>query len=434
MWHSVILSGSSKQAYVSFKYARKMATMSPILQNMIDDTMTSILFPSTFCEIICLSASDKNVKGPRANVQIIDEVCSTDEQIIEDFWGEMITAQKFKAIVSGTPDDPSHISYRWEHDDSYGYKVHHWSAYDCLTENGGWLTREVVEDMERQYRSIHAIRRNILGEWASYGGSVIPQEYIEAATQNFTEVDLPDLTRLDYVIVCGDPARSGHYSTLITIGIYKNKAYVFRARGWQQIIEKKLRKRYMDEARKYARVLNVMGKSRVIVVLEDVPISKALCDNVEVACSKEGILFRRSRFGSESDNYMANSQRGRPMKNRFVENLCWFFEDELIKIPLSCVDMIGQLIAFRWKKMPGKTDDLTTGKVKKGDDDYVDALMHGLMEASRYIAYKKRDDKYAISIVSSENKHNIHKIKEMRAQKKNIGTFCVIRRRQQNRF
>ena len=442
-WDIPILAGSERQAGEAYrKYARKMVQKSPVLSNFVKVQKRNAIWSKTESRLMIMSASSIDVKGPRAKVQIIDEICSTPEDIIEDYWGEMITAPAWKCVIAGTPDDPGHISYEWEHDPKYQFKTHHWSAYDCTTDKGGWLTLKTIEQMKLKFRSIYAQRRNILGEWSSFGGSVIGQEYIDAATNDFHIDDLPDPTEVETWIIAGDPARSNHYATIITMGVVKSMVYIYHCEGYQNITEQSLRKKYLKEALRRSEFLDekdVVG--RVHLVVEDAPISKALNDNLEVECAKINIMFKKSRFGSDSEKFSAQgggsgpgagSQRKKMMKNRFVENMCYYFEEYLIKVPQEFSLLIGQMIAYRWMKRPGKTEDQTTGKVQKGNDDFIDALMHGLMRITqtRHLVGRKvhiaMNDTRPLQMPERHLPESVNKKKK--AEKEELGTYIFISR------
>jgi len=450
-WNIPILAGSDDQALRTYNnYAKKMVLRSPILKKKVKALGHECTFFNSESKLMVLATSNVAVKGERAKLQVIDEICSTPEDVIEDFWGQMITAPAWKCVLSGTPDDPSHISYQWEHDPKFKFKTYHWSAYDCTTDKGGWLTLDTIEQMKLKYRSIYAQRRNILGEWSSYGGSIVGQEFLDEATRDFHITDLPDPNEVEFWIIAGDPARSNHYATIIILGVIGETVYVYKAAGYQNIKEEKLRKLYMKEALVRCHYFGSKAVDRVFMIIEDAPISKALNDNLEMECAKYGISFRKSRFGSDSEKYPApnvpgvspsgkmsagggtGNPRKKNFKNRFVENMCYYFEQYHIKIPQEFVLLIGQVIAYRWKKQPGKTDDETTGKVQKGNDDFIDALMHGLMRVTQLRRGVGRKMHLAMQDARPENLPG-HSISDFVDKKKlkqghDVGKFLVISR------
>jgi len=431
-WDIPILAGSERQAGEAYrKYAKKMIKNSPVLNQLAVPQKRTAIFRRTESQLMILAASQTDVKGPRAKVQIIDEICSTPEDVIEEYWGEMITAPAWKCVIAGTPDDPGHVSYEWEHDPKHDFKTHHWSAYDCLVEKGGWLFPKTVEQMKKKYKSIHAIRRNVLGEWSSYGGSIIRQEDIDAATNDYFIPNLPDPASMEYFVIGSDPARSNHYSTFVTLGIKAGRVYIYNAQGYQNITEKSMRTKILREAERCLNYLGAEDFGPVYVIVEDAPISKALCDNLERECAVIGCSFSRSRFGSASDSFGAKGTKKKLMKNRFVENMCYFFEERLIKIPKDFTLLIGELISLRWKKLAGKTDDFTTGTLKKGKDDFVDALMHGLYKVTRRFRARRKKTTHIVVDDRKPKEYNVSRemLEKQQKRKEKVGSFVVMVKR-----
>ena len=47
-----------------------------------------------------LAASEKQTRAPRADMVIIDESCSAKSAVLKSVFGQIITAEKFKIVIS----------------------------------------------------------------------------------------------------------------------------------------------------------------------------------------------------------------------------------------------------------------------------------------------------------------------------------------------
>jgi len=378
-----ILGGSTKQANIPYtRYARAMIEDEHSMISKycrIECTRDKIWFKESNSAISCLAAAGTSTRGPRGDLLVIDEVCSTDENIIEGYWGQMTTSMHFKAVVAGTPDDPSHISYLWDTDPKYGFKTHHWSSFDCLIENGGYMSRKTLEEMKLVYRSKSAQLRELYGEWASYGGAIIDAQLLKQATtlgkRPYYSTDLPPLNEMQYFIVGCDGARNSHFAAINVVGYRAPMSFVCHSEGHQDIQEPELRRHIMQLVEYYRRIGPTM------LVIEDATISKTLNDNCEKECVPLGVPFVRSLFGPEGENQQSQFQtRVRFRKNNFIDYMCYIFENQKIKIPTDFHQIVHELTIYHWKRVAGKVEGTKQDRPAKTQDDFVDALLHALWQ------------------------------------------------------
>ena len=372
-----LLGGSREQSNKPYAYAKRIANdeNSGCRDLIVRATNDELEFTNGSI-VHAMAASSTSTRGPRGDVIVVDEITQVPEDILTGFFGQAITSAEFKLVCGGTPDDPGHMSYGWwcspptpqcHHwvNADVNFDLFHWDAFDCLISNGGWIYPDTLEAMKSLYKSHLDYRREILGLWTSKKGSILKLEDINKACENFNLKDLPDEHELDGVIIAVDGARHSHYSTIVVIGYVGGVAYIMNCGGWQEIAEQELRGKIMRAARHY----HGIGLP-TWVIIEDAPISKTLIDNARSSCMEEHIHFRTSAFARE--------------KNRFVDNVAEFFETGAIRIPQQYLSLINELFMWRWAD---------NGKPEKGNDDFVDALSHGLMY-SKYLTYQERDKEH----------------------------------------
>jgi hypothetical protein len=386
-----ILAGSEKQAMKgAYMYARQMCEESAMYHTLVEDiTKEEIKFYSGSV-ISNFASAETATRGSRATSLKIDEVTQAKEDVIESYLGQAITSPHFKIMWTGTPDKPQHMAHMlwWCNRpenvfdvDGKKLKVHHWikahvdpklkpelnaklswhlfhwDAYDCHVDNGGWITDEAIEGIKSLYRTIVKQRREIYGLWTNDEGNILNTADVEAAIQKSAK-DLPPIDKFNGIIVSIDGARHSHYSTIVCVGYLGMRAYVFYAKGWEQIKGK-------DMFEKICHVVDVIkarGGKNVHVIIESAPVSAGLIDDLQTWCVENQVMFQTSAF-----------THNKPL---FVDRVCAYFETQTIEIPREYTQLIDELYTWCWDKNTNQKGEKTPAK---GNDDFIDALMHNLM-------------------------------------------------------
>jgi hypothetical protein len=404
-----ILSGSEKQGENTYAYALAMAKDETCgIHDLIEGTPTKkeILFkPRTLdgmidyengiiSKIFNQAAAETAVRGPRATKIVFDEVTQIPPDLIDSTIGQSITSPSIKIIWGGTPDDPGHTAHtdwwctppdsvmlrngktvncnhwinHYPPDPDISWHLFHWDAYDCHVDKGGWITEKAIQVLKATYRSHSKQRREIYGKWTSSEGNIFKMEDIEASMKmgqrDFSVRDLPK--RFDMYtgfIISVDGARHRHYSTVSIIGFKNYMAEVIYTKGWDNIKEPSLRKKVL----RAVSIVKDNGGRNVFLVVEDAPISSTLIDNLREECSRRKVRFYVSTFKHNKLN--------------MVDHIIDYFETGMIKICKEFSPMIDELFIYRWGK---NVDQKGRRLPEKGNDDFVDGLIHGLW-ADKYI-------------------------------------------------
>lgn len=130
-----------------------------------------------------LTASQKSVRGPRPDLLIIDEMCSTEREFCYAAFGGVVTSSDIKIIVSSTPDKIAHMFYdinkKSDADAVLGdrkWKLYHWDCYVCP-----WITESAIQYAKEELFDSNEFRISMLGEFGSSTGLVYPLEKVEQA-------------------------------------------------------------------------------------------------------------------------------------------------------------------------------------------------------------------------------------------------------------
>lgn len=405
-----ILGGSEKQSKGAYEYARAMvenekcgihfliedATKDQITfkPRNLDGTLTN---DGLVSKIFNQAASDTSTRGPRATKLVFDEVTQISPDLIESTIGQAITSPEIKIIWGGTPDDPAHMAhtdwwcnppdniisvqtdrgientkchhwmYLYEPDPVLSWHLFHWDVFDCHIDKGGWISEMAIRTLSATYKSRSKRRREMLGIWTAQEGNILKTEDIEAATNGYDVYNLPlRFDEFDGFVVAVDGARHRHYSTIVIIGFKNFVAHVIYARGWTEIEEPKLRKFIIAAVDDLKR----KGGKNIFLVVEEAPISATLIDNLRSWSRDVHVRFYISTFKHNKLN--------------FVDHTVEYFETQAIRIPLSFINLINELEGWQWSK---NRDQKGRKLPEKGDDDFRDALMHGLM--SDFLVFKE---------------------------------------------
>lgn len=399
-----ILAGSEKQAMKgAYMYARDMCESPNIYKHLVEDiTKEEIKFYSG-STIFNLASAETATRGLRATDLDIDEVTQAKEDVIESYFGQAITSPRFKIIWTGTPDKPQHMAhmlwwcnrpenvfdangvkrrvYHWikAHNDpklkpemnaKLSWHLFHWDAYDCHIDKGGWITDDAIEGIKSLYRTVVKQRREIYGLWTNDEGNILNTADVEASIQKSASA-LPDISKFNGIIISIDGARHSHYSTIVCVGYLGMRAYTFYAKGWEQIKSR-------DMFEKICHVVDVIkarGGKNLHVIIESAPVSATLIDDMQTWCVENQVMFQTSAF-----------THNKPL---FVDRICSYFETQTIEIPREYTQLSDELYTWCWDKNTNQKGEKTPAK---GNDDFIDALMHNLMH-DHLVKTRTSDDK-----------------------------------------
>ncbi len=130
--------------------------------------------------------SGNSVRGPRADMLIIDEACQADSDIINSAMPQAITATDLKIVMMSTPDVLSHMFIDWWNKASQmGFKQYHWDAYECP-----WIPDSNIKIFKNELYDTNKFRIEMLGLPGSYSGTVFDREDIDAAIVDELPEDL----------------------------------------------------------------------------------------------------------------------------------------------------------------------------------------------------------------------------------------------------
>jgi hypothetical protein len=416
-----ILSGSEKQSKNAFQYCYDMCMdetsgVHHLVETDIKYTNSKkITFkpdPITgrVSKIFNQATGGTSTRGPRATKVIADEVTQISQEDIETTIGQAITSHDIKFVWGGTPDDPGHMAHtdwwinkpeniaveikngetivrkchHWVHQKELpmeeaseamqkeiteeerlelemkmSWHLFHWDAFDCHVSKGGWITPITILTLKTTYKSYSKRQREIYGRWTGDEGTILDMEDIERATDtSIRDFDL-NLRNYDGFVLSVDGARHAHYATIIVIGFKKRIAHILYAWRKNHIREVELRKKIFKVITDFQN----QGAKGIHVVIEEAPIAADLIDNVSDAAPSMHVTFQTSTFKHN--------------KNRFVSEIAGYFETRSVKIPRGFDQVIDELLIWRWSKTVRSTDGQRLPE--KGNDDFIDAIMHGLM-------------------------------------------------------
>jgi len=170
-----IVSGSFEQSLILYNYCIEWIYGSTRISNMLYKEPTRVF--TIFLNgswLKCLTASERQVRGPHPNCLIVDEAVLVKPSIYKSSLGMLGDRKPMLLVVSSTPqNDAGVVLFRdlWENPD-FQSNQYHWTAYDCP-----WKDQDEIDRKKRQM-SKDEFLTDMLGEFSSITGAVYDLEDI----------------------------------------------------------------------------------------------------------------------------------------------------------------------------------------------------------------------------------------------------------------
>lgn len=363
----VILGGSKDQSqnlYNYFKIFVERSELSKLVDGEILQSMTRFVHGGY---VRALPASEKSVRGPRSDVIFLDEVCEADSRIIKSALPQVLGTKNVKVAASSTPHRMVHIFRDWWVDPSYGFKKHHWNAYECP-----WMSESSINHLKKIY-SDDEFGIEVLGEFRSAEGSVfkeadvlkagslieLPEEVsvFDWDTGEFTEHKAP----LRPVEWFHGVDWGFQHPTVLVSGFLGNDGmlYIVKAFGMSRWREQDIINYIVEEVRDKPGIVYADSSH----IFQNNALREALAPMGE-ATGVVPIVYRA-------------------IKTRIVRNANAFYEKHRVKIlKEECRKLIEQSLNYSYAETKEGTQE---GKIMKVDDDYVDASLNLFWGARSYL-------------------------------------------------
>jgi len=138
----VVLGGSFEQSKNLYNYIKDWSYKNDFIKRELakDPTMTETLFLDG-SSVKALTASEKQVRSPRADLLIVDEAVEAGEELIEASL-QIINTSKFpRIILSSTPHEFNSLFVEiWEKHAEHGYLTYNWKAINC-----NWIKKDTID-------------------------------------------------------------------------------------------------------------------------------------------------------------------------------------------------------------------------------------------------------------------------------------------------
>ena len=364
-----IVSGSFEQSLILYDYCVGWINDNIRIRNFVAGDplriVTKFINGSWFK---CLTASEKQVRGPHPNVLIVDEAVLVKPTLYKSAIGMLGDRKPMCLIVSSTPqNDVGIILFRdlWENED-FKRNQFHWTAYDCP-----WKDQAEIERKRRQM-SKDEFATDMLGEFSSITGSVYDlEDILNSRTTRMFERDNRFFCYLGV-----DWGKGAH--TFVVI-IQKNRATRKYEVLWAENYS----------GRKFTWILK-----RIALLCEYFEINEVLADS-----SHEGenerledvykLNVNRVAFGKMVvPKTKTKVQKKKSIKEVMIRNSKEKFELDFMRIPSRDYAIAQGLPKEVYRKIPPGFDTLITqcrnyhrdenGKIVKEDDHGVDAMQLSL--------------------------------------------------------
>jgi len=207
-----IVSGSFEQSLILYSYCMEWVHDNPRIHNyLVKEPSRVITIFQNGSWFKCLTASERQVRGPHPNALIVDEAVLVKPSLYKSAIGMLGDRKPMLLVVSSTPqNDVGIILFRdlWDNPDFAQNQVH-WTAYDCP-----WKDKEEIKRKRRQMTKDEFLT-DILGEFSSITGSIYDLEDVLASRISY----LPQRDTRFFAYMGIDWGRGAH--TFVTI-IQKN--------------------------------------------------------------------------------------------------------------------------------------------------------------------------------------------------------------------
>jgi len=360
-----ILGGSKQQSqhlYDYFKLFVERSELSRLVDGEVLQSLTRFVHGGY---VKALTVSETSVRGLRTDVIFLDEVCEADSRVIKSALPQTLGSANIKIAASSTPHRMVHIFRDWWMDRKYGFKQHHWTAYDCP-----WITKKSIELLKNIYTE-EEFAIECLGQFAAASGAV----FTPSAVHSSAELVLLPRTVKEYSWDTDEvldnevpiqPVEFFHgidwgyqHPTVMISGFIANDGYLY-------IVAAKEMKRWRENDI-YEEVLE-----RVKVMPGTV-----FADSSHIF--QNGAL--RGKLATLDQGLIPVVYRA--LKSRIVKNCNSWFESKRLRIlKEECNTLVMQCLNYSYAEIEESSQE---GKIKKIEDDHVDALLNLCWGARGYL-------------------------------------------------
>jgi len=363
----VILGGSKDQSqnlYNYFKIFVEKSELSKLVDGEILQSMTKFVHGG---HVKALTASEKSTRSLRTDVLFLDEVCEADSRVIKSAFGQLLGTRDIKVAASSTPHRMVHIFRDWWIDKKYGFKKHHWSAFDCP-----WMTKQSIDSLRNIYTD-DEYTIEVLGDFASAHGSVFKSDDVNKAGSlivlpkevfafDWDSSTVSDVKQPLQVVEWFHGVDWGfQHPTVLISGFVGNDGllYVTKAFGMKRWREEDIMEYIFEEV-----------KDKPGIVYAD---SSHIFQNNSL---REKLIPLGENSGVVPIVYRA-------IKTRIVRNANAFFEKRRVKVlKEECSKLLEQCLNYSYAEIKEGTQE---GKILKVEDDYVDGFLNMCWGARSYL-------------------------------------------------
>jgi len=336
-----ILGGSAKQSQMMNSYFKTYIPLSPLLKEKLKGDPRAYHTDFRDGRVAALAASEHSIRAPHVDLLVLDEVCSADDNLVEQALPQVTGARHGRIIMLSTPHKYFGVFRKyWDRAEQFGFRKYGpWSLERCA-----WNSPELLAMFKESY-SPDRYKVEVLGEFPDTGISLWPSTQIDAAVAPEPFAIHPSY-QCDFGV---DWGQAVPFATVLTPVQYINgKVYI---PGPPHIWEQEY---YMTMVN---RIIDVYKRERGQTIYADSS-HRGENERLEVGgCDIERVVF--------SGN-----------KGRMVETLSVLLHQGRLVISPDQSLLIRQMKEASWVV----NEKTGSQKIRKqpGNDDCVDSLMTGL--------------------------------------------------------
>ena len=317
-----ILSGSMEQSQILYSYCKKFFTNTNLVERLEREPTKSFTLLQDGSNLKCLTASEKQVRGPHPDTLIIDEACEASDDLIKAAFPQVASSRHGRIVMCSTP----HVYFSifvemWNRPEFYGYDRYHWDALQC-----DWISRDHFAHAEKTLDK-YTFEVNWMGLPSAITGTYVNPEDLRTAIVEETQMSKePEL-------ICMGIDWGYVHPTVITVA---EKV----ADSWNILFNKSYERKRFSELQKTIQDLTErFNVQKIFTDAEDIGENQRL--------KEAGLPITPVNFHNA--------------KHSLISNMQSLFEHKRIKIPSKFEGLIEQV---------GNYTPETKSK-----DDHVDSLM-----------------------------------------------------------
>jgi len=137
----VVLGGSFEQSSILYNYVKSWILSHTFILNCLEtEPIKSLTKFKDGSSIKALTASEKQVRGPHADLLIIDEAVEAGDDLIKTSFQIVSTSQYPRIIISSTPHQYHSLFVKIWNSPEYNFKKYNWKAINC-----SWIKKSLIE-------------------------------------------------------------------------------------------------------------------------------------------------------------------------------------------------------------------------------------------------------------------------------------------------